>query len=114
MFNVIETQEDGTIVVHAENVNPEDVKRIVYNVSRRAKVVGEVSAQEIVEEVVESDFAAQDGYISFGDAARMLQVRYQQVFQRAVTKNKMGWRQVPENQVLLADVLEWRNKRATQ
>jgi hypothetical protein len=39
-------------------------------------------------------------------------VSYQQVFQRAVTKGKMSWRQSPENEVAMADVLVWKEKRS--
>lgn len=115
MFNVIETQTDGTIIIH-DTVEEADVKRVVYNVKRRANVVGEVTAVEIVEieEIVENNYVEHDGYISFGDAARMLGVRYQQVFQRAVTKGKMSWRQSPENEVWLQDVVTWQQKRNAQ
>lgn len=114
MFNIIETRLNGEIVItHELNVEAADVKRMIYNVQRRAKVSGVVTAEEIVE-VVENNFVTQDGYITFANAAQMLQVRYQQVFQRAVVKNKMRWIQTPVNHVLLADVLEWKEKRSAR
>jgi len=114
MYNIIETRLNGEIVItHELNVAAEDVKRMIYNVQRRAKVSGAVTALEIVEEV-QNDFVTQDGYVTFANAAIMLGVRYQQVFQRAVTKNKMRWIQTPVNHVMLADVLEWKEKRATR
>jgi hypothetical protein len=64
------------------------------------------------EEVVESNYSAQNGYVTFAQAAEIVGVRYQQVFQRAVVKGHMTWKQTPTNQVLLADVLEWKAKRA--
>jgi hypothetical protein len=80
------------------------------NIKRRVAVTGEVLLATICDEVVESD-SAQFGYISFADAAVMLSVRYQQVFQRAVTKGKMRWIQTPVNHVMVEDVLAWKAMR---
>jgi len=113
MFNIIETRLNGEIVItHELNVEAADIKRMIYNVQRRAKVSGEVTAVEVVEEV-QNDFAP-NSYITFAEAATMLNVRYQQVFQRAVDKGKMRWMQNPTNHVMLADVLEWKQKRESR
>lgn len=109
-FAVVELN-GSDVIVHESFDDFDAAEAAVRNIKRRVAVIGEVVATSVYEDVVESNFVAQDGYISFGDAARLLNVRYQQVFQRAVTKGKMAWRQSPENEVLLADVLVWQSKR---
>jgi hypothetical protein len=111
MFAAIEINNSG-VIVHETFDSIEAAENAVKNVKRRVAVTGEVFAAAMFdEEVVESDFAASE-YVSFADAARFVGVRYQQVFQRAVVKGKMSWRQVPENQVLFADAVAWKDKRA--
>jgi hypothetical protein len=50
---------------------------------------------------------AEPNYISFGFAAKVLGVRYQQVYSRAVTKNKMRWIERGLLHVHLDDVKKW-------
>jgi len=112
MFATIEIN-NGEVIVHESFDNIEAAEAAVRNVKRRVAVTGEVFAASVFEEVVESDFA-NDGYVTFAQAAEIVGVRYQQVFQRAVDKGKMTWKQTPVNHVLLADVMEWKNKRSAK
>jgi hypothetical protein len=102
---------DGNVIVHESFDDFDAAVAAVRNVKRRAAVSGEVvAAAAFDEEVIESNYAA-DGYITFAAAAELVGVRYQQVFQRAVVKGKMSWKQTPTNHVLLQDALEWKQKR---
>lgn len=108
MFATIEINNND-VIVHETYATIEEAEAAVRNVKRRVAVVGEVFAAALFEET-ESDFTANE-YMSFADAAKFLGVRYQQVFQRAVDKNKMVYRQTPTNEVLTADVMLWKEKR---
>jgi hypothetical protein len=121
MNAVIELVEGG-VVVHEEFATFEEAEHAVRNVKRRVAVKGEVFAATMfdveVEEVDENaqvvaDFDdAEYGFVTFAEAARLLGVRYQQVYQRAVVKAKMTWHYTTSNFVSLKDVEEWREARA--
>jgi hypothetical protein len=54
----------------------------------------------------------QENYISFKQASDLLGVRFQQVFQRAVVRNKMPWRAGEKHkEVAESAVLEWKAMR---
>jgi hypothetical protein len=110
MFAAIEINNND-VIVHAEFDSIEAAEAAVRNVKRRVGVVGEVFAASMfdVEEIVENNSAPR--YVTFAQAAEMLNVRYQQVFQRAVVKGKMRWMQTPVNHVMFDDVMEWKAKR---
>jgi hypothetical protein len=125
MLEIIETREDGQIISHGQ-VHEDDAKARVYNIKRRVAVVGEVSTREVEvapvgAPVVENDYVAAaaideaspagGGYITFAEAAELLGIRYQQVFQKAVVKGKLRWQQTTSNFVSLADVQKWAQER---
>lgn len=130
MFKIIETREDGEVVDHG-TCHADDVKGRLYNLKRRVSVVGVLTAVEIkegptveeeapAEEPVESDHVAllvdeadpsNGGYITFAEAAELLGVRYQQVFQKAVVHGKLRWQQTTANFVSLSDVQKWAQER---
>jgi hypothetical protein len=115
---IIETLEDGSVRPLGQ-CNEEDVKRHVRNIQRRVGTVGTISARLVA---VENDHVAVDmideadpdngGYITFAEAAELLGIRYQQVFQKAVVKGKLRWQQTTANFVALADIRKWAQERA--
>jgi len=51
-------------------------------------------------------------YVKFAEAAKICQVRFQQVYQRAVVRGKMQWKDEGKfKTVRLADVEKWRDER---
>jgi hypothetical protein len=116
MNTVIEIN-NSDVIVHGEYATFEDAENAVRNVKRRVGVVGEVFAATMFEEVEENlqnvtyFDDAEYGYVTFAEASRILGVRYQQVYQRAVTKAKMSWQQTTAMFVSLKDVEIWQEQR---
>ena len=55
---------------------------------------------------------SEQNWVSFNDAAKRLNVRFQQVYQRAVVRGKMEWRQVgKQKQVTEKSIEEWEKVR---
>jgi predicted alpha/beta hydrolase family esterase len=131
MYAVIEIQGLETLV-HDAFDNVEATEAALRNVKRRKAVTGECfvafvdEAADVNESMVALDLpgvqvfdfptavveVVNDGWMSFGEAARSLGVRYQQLYQRAVVKGKMLWRSTPAHEVAAADVEAWRVARA--
>ena len=72
--------------------------------SKQSEAVEETKVEEEVIEP-EVDLSA---YIPFAEAAKELGVRFQQVYQRAVIRNKMRWEDTGKRKVVHKDdVAEW-------
>lgn len=73
-------------------------------VASATEVQAEVQAPEVV---IEPEDTLSD-YMSFADAAKKLDVRFQQVYQRAVVRNKMRWIDAGKRKMVhKADVAAW-------
>jgi hypothetical protein len=110
-MNAVIEINNNDVIVHETFDSAEQAESALRNVKRRVAVKGEcfVATMYEVEEVDVNESAPQ--YVTFAQAAEMLGVRYQQVFQRAVVKGKMRWMQTPVNHVMLEDVMAWKAKR---
>jgi len=118
-YLVIELQ-GSDVITHGEYADFDFAEAALKNVKRRAAVKGECFAAVAVEEEVASDFTAADvanfddaeyGYVTFSEAAKLIGVRYQQVYQRAVTKSLMAWQLTTALFVSLKDVESWKQQR---
>jgi hypothetical protein len=108
-MNAVIEINNNEVIVHGEFENVDSAESAIRNIKRRVAVTGECFVATMFEDVDVNESAPQ--YITFAQAAEMLSVRYQQVFQRAVVKGKMRWMQTPVNHVALEDVLVWKAKR---
>jgi hypothetical protein len=120
MFTVIEINNSG-VVTHGEYDSIEAAEAARVNIRRRASVTGECFAASMFDEEIDANessivasvgvFTMTDCFMPFGEAAALLGVRYQQLYQRAVVKAKMSWQARPALWVSGNDVADWKAAR---
>jgi hypothetical protein len=77
------------------------------------KIENEIEVVESINGVVDTENENEiPNYVSFGFAAKVLGVRYQQIYARAITKNKMRWIEKGLLHVHVDDVKTWIEIRA--
>jgi hypothetical protein len=62
---------------------------------------------------IQNEAVAESQYVPFAECAKVLGVRFQQVYQRAVVRGKMRWIETPKHKLVhVDDVQAWAAIRA--